>query len=119
MRKLTDDEMNYYREPFKKNGTNKPIIQYLRELPNGDGKGKVDKLIEQYTKKLTKSTLPKLLLYSVKGFITTIGDVIWAKDNFSNLEIDDIGEEMHFAQESSPQIFGETISIWLQGVEQS
>lgn len=118
MRQLTDEEMNNYRRPFMQEGTGKPLIQYLHELPRGDGKGKVDKLIADYSKKLTHSKLPKLMLYSVPGFITTIATVMWAKDNLPNLEIVDIGEELHLAQETNPQLIGETISVWLQGVEQ-
>lgn len=117
MRKLTSAELSQYREPFTQNGTQKPILQYLKELPKGEGNTKVDKLIADYTKKLAVSKVPKLLLYSVPGFITTIADVMWAKEHFANLEIDDVGEEMHFAQESSPDVFGETISVWLQGIE--
>lgn len=119
MRSLSDTEMNYYREPFLKEGTGKPIMQYIKELPKGSGKSKVDDLISDYSKKLTKSNLPKLMLYSVPGFITTIATAIWAKDNLPNLEIIDIGEELHLGQESYPQMIGETISVWLQGVEQN
>ena len=42
--------------------------------------------------------------------------IMWAKKNLPNLEMMDIGEELHLAQESCPQIMGETISVWLQGV---
>jgi haloalkane dehalogenase len=66
-----------------------------------------------------KSTLPKLLLYSVPGFITTIATVVWAKEHLTHLEIVDIGEALHCAQETNPNVMGETISMWLQGVEQS
>jgi len=118
MRTLTEEEMKHYRQPFMQEGAGKPILQYLKELPKGDGTSKVDKLIENYSNKLTKSNLPKLLLYSVPGFITTIATVAWAKDNLPNLEIVDIGEELHLAQESNPQLIGESISVWLQGVEQ-
>jgi haloalkane dehalogenase len=88
-------------------------------LPKGDGKGEVDKLIADYSEKLTHSPLPKLLLYSVPGFITTIATIMWAKEHLPHLEIVDIGEELHLAQESNPMLLGETISVWLQGVEQS
>lgn len=118
MRHLTEEEMNNYRQPFLKDGAVKPILQYLKELPLGDGKSMIDELIAQYSRKLTQSRLPKLLLYSVPGFITTIATVIWAKENLPNLEIVDIGEELHLAQESCPQLIGETISVWLQGIEQ-
>ena len=118
MRALTPKEMEVYRQPFLEKGSGKPILQYIKELPDGNGKSNVEKIIAEYSKKLTKSMLPKLMLYSVPGFITTIATAMWAKENLSNLEIVDIGEEIHLAQESYPQLMGETISVWLQGVEQ-
>lgn len=118
MRQMTDVEMNHYREPFITEGSGKPILQYLKELPKINGKTKIDSMIANYTNKLTKSMLPKLMLYSIPGFITTIATVMWAKEHLPNLEIVDIGEELHLAQESNPKLIGETISIWLQGVEQ-
>lgn len=117
MRQLSDEEMNHYRRPFEEQGSGKPIMQYLKELTDHGGKGKVNQLIADYSKALTKSSLPKLMLYSIPGFITTIATVMWAKENLPNLEIVDIGEELHLAQESSPQLMGETISVWLQGIE--
>lgn len=119
MRELSSDAMNAYRKPFAADGTGKPIMQYLKELPNGSDTSKVEQLIANYSKKLTQSKLPKLMLYSVPGFITTIATAIWAKDHIPNLEIIDIGEELHLAQESYPKLIGETISVWLQSVEQA
>jgi haloalkane dehalogenase len=119
MRTLSTEEMDHYREPFLQLGTGKPILQYLNELPRGDNKSKVDALIANYSKKLTQSSLPKLMLYSIPGFITTIATVMWAKEHLPNLEIIDIGEELHLAQETYPQLMGKTISIWMQGVEQA
>lgn len=118
MRELTEEEMNNYRRPFMQEGSGKPLLQYLHDLPKGDGKSKVDKLIADYSKKLVKSQLPKLMLYSVPGFITTIATIMWAKEHLPNLEIVDLGEELHLAQESNPQLIGESISVWLQAVEQ-
>ena len=116
---LKNAEMDYYREPFAKNGTAKPLHQYLQELPRGDKKSKVDKLIAEYSKKLAKSKLPKLMLYSVPGFITTIATAMWAKEHIPNLELIDVGEALHYAQESNPTLMGEAISVWLQAVEQT
>jgi haloalkane dehalogenase len=117
MRELTEKEMENYREPFLKEGSNKPIVKYLKELPNGGLHSKIDAMIENYSNKLTHSSLPKLMLYSVPGFITTIATVMWAKENLPNIEIIDIGEELHLAQESNPSLVGESISVWLQGAE--
>jgi haloalkane dehalogenase len=119
MRTLSETEMEAYRAPFKAEGSGKPILQYLNELPNGDDENEVDKLIAKYSDKLTQSRIPKLMLYSVPGFITTIATAMWAKENLPNLEIVDIGEELHLAQESYPELIGDTISVWLQSVEQT
>lgn len=115
---LSDAQMDAYREPFLLSGAEKPIKQFIRELPKGDGHSSVDQLIKTYTDKLTRSSLPKLMLYSVPGFITTIATAMWAKENLPHLELIDIGEELHLAQESYPELMGKTISVWLQGIEQ-
>lgn len=117
IRELSNEEMKRYRQPFVDKGTAKPILQYLNELPLGDGKTKVDEIINRYSKQLIQSKLPKLLLYSLPGFVTPIETVMWAKENIPNLEIIDVGEELHLAQESSPAMMGEAISVWLQSIE--
>ncbi len=117
MRQLTDEEMQRYREPFIKDGTAKPILQYLKDLPKSDGKNVADKIIADYSKKLIQSNLPKLMLFSVPGFITTMATIMWAKENLPKLEIIELGEELHLAQETYPNLMGESISVWLQGVE--
>lgn len=119
MRSLTSEELRFYREPFVREGSSKPLAQYFNELPRGDGKSKVDNIIAEYSKKLVKSYLPKLMLYSLPGFITTVASIMWAKEHLSNLEIAEIGEDLHYAQESNPVLMGETISIWMQGIEQT
>lgn len=118
MQPLSDIAMAQYREPFLKEGTGKPLHQYLQELlPRTDKQSTVDKLIADYSKKLTQSRLPKLLLYSVPGFITTIATIMWAKEHLPNIELVEIGEALHYAQESDPTLMGETMSVWLQGIE--
>jgi len=117
MLQLTDEALAQYREPFLQDSSSKPILQYLKELTDQNAKNKLAKLIEDYSTKLMQSQLPKLMLYSVPGFITTIATVIWAKENLPNIEITDIGEELHLAQESNPRFMGGTISAWLQAIQ--
>lgn len=116
MRRLTEEEMQNYRQPFSTKASCKPITQYLKEMPKGLNNSKVDKIIADYSVKLTKSTLPKLMLYSVPGFITTIATVMWAKEHIPNLELVDIGDELHLGQEVYSERIGETISAWLQAI---
>lgn len=117
IRPLSEEEWMNYRKPFLTKHADKPIVQYLKELPFGDNKA--NQIIAAYSKKLQHSKIPKLMLYSLPGFITSMATVIWAKEHLSHLEIDEIGEAMHYAQESNPALMGETISVWLQGIEQT
>lgn len=119
MRAMTEAEMQRYREPFQQSGSAKPIQHYLREFSARGQDVALQKLIANYTDKLTHSHLPKLMLYSIPGFITTIATVIWAKEHLPQLEIIDIGEELHLGQESNPKLIADAVSVWIQGIEQS
>jgi haloalkane dehalogenase len=119
MRPLPEKDMAEYREPFLQLNSGKALHQYIHEITNAQGETAVDALIADYSKKLTQSKVPKLMLYSVPGFITTMATVMWAKENLPNIELIEIGEDLHYAQETNPTLMGETISVWLQGVEQS
>ncbi len=116
LRRLSEEEMEHYREPFATPGSCKPIWQYLQELPLGDDNNDVVKLIDNYSKALCASPVPKLMLYAVPGFITTIDTVKWARDHLSNLELVDIGDALHYAQESNPQRIGEELATWYESL---
>lgn len=118
IRQLTTEEMQHYREPFTQPGSAKPIKQYIKELPTGSGGSPADKIITAYSEKLAKSRLSKLMLYSMPGFMTTFASASWAKEHLSHLEMLDLGEELHLAQESYPHVMGQSISVWLQSIEQ-
>lgn len=119
MSQINDVDLSHYREPFKSGGSLKPIIQYSADAPCGDGQSEIDHLMRGYSEKLTHSSLPKLLLYSMPGFIATMATVMWAKSHLKNIELIDVGEELHLGQESNPVMIGESISVWLQALEQS
>lgn len=112
---LSNEELDNYRRPFLTSGSGKPLLKYLQEFPKENNKA--NQLIKEYSDKLQKSKIPKLMLYSIPGFITTIATVMWAKEHLSNLEIIEVGEALHFAQESNPVMMGEAISVWIQGIE--
>jgi haloalkane dehalogenase len=112
MRRLTNEEMANYSEPFQIPGSAKPIWQYLQELPLGDGPENIMQLIKTYSKELEASNVPKLLLYAIPGYLTTIASIEWAKQNLKNIKIVDIGEGLHYLQETNPFIIGDEIKEW-------
>jgi len=112
LRKLSEEEMNHYREPFRQSGSALPLWQYLQDLPLGNEPKDVIQLISDYSKWLQLSKLPKLMMYAVPGFITTISTVQWAKDHLPNLSLIDVGDALHYAQESKPDEIGEALQEW-------
>lgn len=112
IRELTDEEMSYYRAPFPTPESRKPLWQYVNDLPLGKGPDDVVKLIQQYSDWLQKTNIPKLLLYAIPGFMTTIEDVRWAREHFPNTEVAALDDALHLAQESVPGQFSEALVKW-------
>jgi haloalkane dehalogenase len=119
LRKLSDEEMKHYREPFDTPESCKPLWQYLQDLPLGDGPKDVVELITNYSQQLQKSQIPKLMMYAVPGFITTISTVQWARQHLPNLSLVDIGDALHYAQETNPDTIGMELKNWFLDSVQS
>lgn len=117
MQPLDENNLAHHCAPFLQTGSGQSLYQYLIESSCGDGTRVADQFIAEYSQKLCQSKLPKLLLYSIPGFVTTIESLVWAKANLPRLEIAEVGEDLHFAPHSQAKLMGETISIWLQGIE--
>ncbi len=116
LRQLSDEEMAVYQEPFISPGSTKPIWQYLQDLPLGKVQSNVVDLIQRYSERLTQSKLPKLMLYAVPGFITTMDTVSWSRENLPNLQLVDIGDALHYAPESNPHLIGMQLREWYSQV---
>lgn len=112
LRKLTPQELDHYKAPFPTPESRKPLWQYIQELPLGEGNTTVVKLIEKYSKWLQKAPQPKLMMYAIPGFITTIDTVRWAKDHICNLTLVEFQDALHFAQESMPDVFSRELRKW-------
>ncbi|MDF1796005.1 MAG: haloalkane dehalogenase [Coxiellaceae bacterium] len=115
---LSGDVIEKYREPFPDADSRKPLWQYVQDLPLGDGDTDVVELIDAYSAWLQTTTIPKLLMYAIPGFITTIDTVLWSRDNICELELVELGEAMHFAQETMPGVFSQALSSWLSKLDQ-
>lgn len=116
--KLSEKEMQEYRAPFPTPESRKPLWQYVQELPMGDAKPHdVVELIRAYSNWLQKTTIPKLLLYAVPGFITTIESVQWSRDHLPNSELICLDDVLHCAQESAPEQFAQALLTWYKAIK--
>jgi haloalkane dehalogenase len=111
-RPLSETEMNFYREPFRDPKSRIPIWRFTRETPIGGEPKDVWEAVSEYSSKLQRSKLPKLMLYASPGALLTRENVEWCKRNISNLESVFLGPGSHFLQESSPHRIGREIVRW-------
>lgn len=109
---LNDEVLSMYQRPFLTPESRRPLWQYIQELSFGDCSDEVADLIQKYSDWLKASTIPKLMLYGMPGFITTMDTVQWAKNNLPNLQLEALEQVLHMAQESEPALFSEKLQNW-------
>lgn len=110
---LDKETVAYYHQPFEAIEHRKVLWQYFKGLPMGDGPEDVVELMERYSEYLQRSDVPKLMMYAVPGFVTNIETVVWCKAHLKELLLVDLGDAMHFAQETKPAEFAKVLLTWL------
>lgn len=116
IRALSEEEMACYRAPFLTPESRKPLWQYLNDLPLGKGCDDVVALIQQYSLWLQKTPIPKLMLYAIPGFMTTMDNVQWARQSLPHLELAALDDALYLAQESVPELFSEALLKWYRAM---
>ncbi|MBB72794.1 MAG: haloalkane dehalogenase [Legionellales bacterium] len=114
LKDMAKEDITAYQAPIATPASRRPILQYLDELPKGDSAGHAQEIISHYAKRLSQSGIPKLMLYGVPGFITTIDTVAWAKSHLPNLTLVDIGDALHYPQETNPELLVAEILKWFK-----
>lgn len=117
LRHLTDKEQATYLEPFETAESRRPIWRLANDIPVEGHPADTHALFAEYSEKLTKSQLPKLILHFKPGFVIKQKELEWACANLPNLTTVDIGEGIHFIQEDNPHGIGEAIAQWYQTLD--
>ena len=112
MRKLTDEEMARYREPFTDPAALRPVWRWPNEIPVDGEPADVAALVAEYSAWLGASAVPKLLLHARPGAILRKEQVAWCREHVRNLTVVDVGPGLHFVQEDRPHEIGEAIREW-------
>ena len=116
LRKLTDEEMNRYREPYLDPPSRKPVWRWPSELPIDGEPADVAEIAQAYSEWFGKSDLQKLLLYAQPGALMRGPLLEWCRQNMRNLKTLDIGAGSHFVQEDRPHEIGEAIAEWYKAL---
>lgn len=117
MRPLSDEEMNYYREPFVEPASRKLIWRFPNESPIGGQPADVAETVVAYNKWLQQSQLPKLLLYTTPGDLTPASQVEWCIQHLAHLKPVALGKGYHYMQEDHPHRIGVELANWYRSLK--
>lgn len=116
VRRLTEKEKNYYREPYKSIRSRKPLWRWPNEIPIDGHPADVTKIVQHYNKRLRESDLPKLLFYAHPGGLITSVMLEWCQQKLKNLKTIDIGNGIHYLQEDNPHLIGSELAKWYNSI---
>jgi haloalkane dehalogenase len=116
LRDLTEEEMNVYRRPYLEPGeSRRPTLTWPRELPiNGEPEDVVG-IVEDYSKWLAQSDVPKLFVNAEPGAILTGSQREFCRRWPNQEEVTVRGA--HFVQEDSPHEIGEAVATFVRRTE--
>jgi haloalkane dehalogenase len=116
VRKLTEEEKDHYREPFREPSSRKPVWRWPNEIPIAGEPPDVVEAVQSYNQWLQRSDLPKLLFYAAPGAILPPPMVEWCRQNLKKLKAVDIGPGVHYLQEDNPHLIGSELAKWCRGL---
>ena len=114
VRKLTEAEMERYREPFIEESSRKPLWRWPNEIPIEGEPADVAEIVTAYNHWLRQTPLPKLMCFCAPGALMTAPVVEWAMGALENLTSVDVGPGIHFLQEDAPDLIGRSLSDWVR-----
>ncbi|HZS03324.1 MAG TPA: haloalkane dehalogenase [Blastocatellia bacterium] len=104
IRKLTDEEMNAYRAPFRSRDSRLPTLIWPREIPIEGEPADVVSIVEAYGEWLSRSRLPKLFIAAEPGAVLVGRDREFCERWPNQREVTVKG--IHYIREDSPAEIG-------------
>lgn len=112
-RDLSEQEMNSYRAPYVELEDRKPIRQWPLEIPiSGTPERNVKSVGANYAY-LKNSNVPLHFVHAEPGLIYSPVVVEGLKRDIPRARFTNVGEGLHFLQESKPRQLSDIISKWL------
>ncbi|NNC99854.1 MAG: haloalkane dehalogenase [Gammaproteobacteria bacterium] len=115
IRKLTEEEMQHYREPFATPDDRQPTLNWPRQIPIDGEPPDMVELVNDYGQWLASSDcLPKLFINAEPGSILTGKAREFCRSWPNQIEVCVKG--LHFIQEDSPVEVGRAVADWLDKI---
>ena len=116
LRDLTEEEMNVYRRPYLEPGkSRRPTLTWPQELPISGEPEDVVSIVDDYSKWLAQSDVPKLFVNAEPGAILTGSQREFCRTWPNQEEVTVRGA--HYVQEDSPHEIGEAVATFVRRTE--
>jgi haloalkane dehalogenase len=113
VRKLTEAEMDHYRQPFLSEASREPVWRWPNELPVGGSPVDLSVTISDIHDWLLQTQLHKTLFWSTPGGLIPPGKAEWYARKMKNARVVDIAAGIHYLQEDNPHLISTEIKDWL------
>ena len=114
--KISPEALAYYKSAFPTVSSRKAVRQWPREVPFDGSPADNVAVVEAYREWLAGTEVPKLLFYGSPGIAIKEAEVAWCRENLSNLDVVDLGEAIHFVQETHPETISDELSNWYEAL---
>ena len=109
---ISSEALAHYRSAFPTIASRKAVRQWPREVPFDGSPADNTAVVEAYREWLTRTEVPKLLFYGNAGVAIKEAEVTWCREHLTNLDVVDLGDAIHFVQETHPDAIGAGLSKW-------
>ena len=109
---ISPEALAYYRSAFPTIASRRALRQWPREVPLDGTPEDNTAVVEAYREWLTHTDIPKLLFYGNAGVAIKEPEVAWCRRELANIEIIDLGDAIHFVQETHPDTIGTELARW-------
>jgi haloalkane dehalogenase len=113
---LSMEDLDRYWAPLANKEDREPVWRWTNEIPVADDPPDVASLVEDYSRALCESSVPKLLIYHPNGVIVNEPEAEWCRNNLKNFQcvrIDTpLAAPIHFLQERFPEEVGQALARW-------
>jgi haloalkane dehalogenase len=112
-RRLSDEEMDHYRQPFVNPGEDRrPTLSWPRNIPIDGRPADVVSVVEDYSRWLAGSDVPKLFINAEPGALIRgrIRELIQTWPNLTETTVNGV----HFVQEDSPDEIGTAVAAFVR-----
>jgi haloalkane dehalogenase len=112
-RRLSDEEMDHYRQPFANPGEDRrPTLSWPRNIPIDGQPADIVSVVEDYSRWLAESDVPKLFINAEPGAIVRgrIRELVRTWPNLTEITVNG----SHFIQEDSPNEIGAAVAEFVR-----